>query len=195
RRRPARRDEDIEKALRPRVLDDFIGQQKIKDNLRVFLAAALQRGETLDYLLHKARRLDDARRPRAARPGLEGDVAFGLLVLDVLDLILDRVAADVGVDLDAVAQRTAQQLVDGHAQRLAGQIPECLVDARDRAGQDWAAAVKRVFVVCLPVVDDAGRVLADEIVGHFVDGRGHRACAALHHGFAQADQPFVGVDF
>jgi Holliday junction DNA helicase RuvB len=45
------RDEDLEKALRPRVLDDFIGQQKIKDNLRVFLAAALQRGETLDHVL------------------------------------------------------------------------------------------------------------------------------------------------
>ena len=37
--------------LRPQTLDEFIGQQKIKDNLRVFMTAALQRGETLDHVL------------------------------------------------------------------------------------------------------------------------------------------------
>lgn len=45
------RDEDFEKALRPRALDDFIGQKKIKDNLRVFVTAALQRGEALDHVI------------------------------------------------------------------------------------------------------------------------------------------------
>ncbi|MDQ7041040.1 MAG: Holliday junction branch migration DNA helicase RuvB [Rhodothermus sp.] len=44
-------EEDYEKALRPRRLEEFIGQSKIKDNLRVFIAAALQRGETLDHVL------------------------------------------------------------------------------------------------------------------------------------------------
>ncbi len=44
-------DEDLEKALRPSRLDDFTGQQKIKDNLRIFMTAALQRGETLDHVL------------------------------------------------------------------------------------------------------------------------------------------------
>ncbi len=44
-------DEDLERALRPSRLDEFIGQQKIKDNLKVFLTAALQRGETLDHVL------------------------------------------------------------------------------------------------------------------------------------------------
>jgi holliday junction DNA helicase RuvB len=48
---PQRADEDFEKALRPRALDEFVGQQKIKDNLRVFITAALQRGETLDHVL------------------------------------------------------------------------------------------------------------------------------------------------
>ena len=42
---------DLEKRLRPRTLDEFVGQQKIKDNLSVFLTAALQRGETLDHVL------------------------------------------------------------------------------------------------------------------------------------------------
>jgi len=46
-----RREEDYEKMLRPRTLAEFIGQQKIKDNLRVFMTAALQRGETLDHVL------------------------------------------------------------------------------------------------------------------------------------------------
>ena len=44
-------EEDIEKALRPTALDDFVGQQKIKDNLRVFITAAARRGETLDHVL------------------------------------------------------------------------------------------------------------------------------------------------
>ncbi len=46
-----RPEEDYEKMLRPKTLDEFIGQQKIKDNLRVFMTAALQRTETLDHVL------------------------------------------------------------------------------------------------------------------------------------------------
>ena len=49
--RPQRAEEDLEKALRPHSLDEFIGQERIKDNLRVFMTAALQRGETLDHVL------------------------------------------------------------------------------------------------------------------------------------------------
>ena len=44
-------EEDLEKTLRPRTLEDFIGQEKIKDNLRVFMTAAQRRGETLDHVL------------------------------------------------------------------------------------------------------------------------------------------------
>lgn len=38
-------------ALRPRRLDDYVGQERIKDNLRVYIRAALQRGEALDHVL------------------------------------------------------------------------------------------------------------------------------------------------
>ncbi len=48
---PQHAEEDYEKALRPHRLEEFIGQPKIKDNLRVFITAALQRGETLDHVL------------------------------------------------------------------------------------------------------------------------------------------------
>lgn len=46
-----RGDEDFEKALRPTTIDEFIGQERIKDNLRVFITAALQRGEALDHVI------------------------------------------------------------------------------------------------------------------------------------------------
>lgn len=38
-------------ALRPRRLEDYVGQERIKDNLRVYIRAALQRGEALDHVL------------------------------------------------------------------------------------------------------------------------------------------------
>lgn len=45
------RDKDIEKALRPSEFDSFSGQDKIVENLKVFVAAARMRGEALDHLL------------------------------------------------------------------------------------------------------------------------------------------------
>ena len=38
-------------ALRPRTLDDYIGQERMKENLRVFIQAARTRGEPLDHVL------------------------------------------------------------------------------------------------------------------------------------------------
>jgi len=49
---PRRLPEDAPEAtLRPRRLDEFIGQEKLKSNLSVFLEAARQRSEPLDHLL------------------------------------------------------------------------------------------------------------------------------------------------
>ncbi|MDE6266534.1 MAG: Holliday junction branch migration DNA helicase RuvB [Muribaculaceae bacterium] len=44
-------DRDLERALRPSQFDSFSGQDKIVANLKVFVAAARQRGEALDHLL------------------------------------------------------------------------------------------------------------------------------------------------
>ncbi len=41
----------FEQSLRPQSLDDYIGQQEIKENLRVFIEAAKMRGESLDHVL------------------------------------------------------------------------------------------------------------------------------------------------
>lgn len=44
-------DKQLEKALRPAQLDDFSGQPKIVENLRIFIEAAKLRGEALDHVL------------------------------------------------------------------------------------------------------------------------------------------------
>ena len=50
---PTPQERDFENALRPLRFDDFSGQQKVVDNLRVFVEAAKYRGEPLDHtLLH-----------------------------------------------------------------------------------------------------------------------------------------------
>ena len=48
---PTRRVEDVDAALRPKSLDEFIGQEAARGNLRVFIEAAKSRGEALDHVL------------------------------------------------------------------------------------------------------------------------------------------------
>jgi Holliday junction DNA helicase RuvB len=44
-------DAQYDAGLRPRLLDEYIGQDRIRDNLQVSIAAARQRGEALDHVL------------------------------------------------------------------------------------------------------------------------------------------------
>lgn len=44
-------EKDLELTLRPKTLDDFIGQEKLKENLRVFIESAKKRGVALDHCL------------------------------------------------------------------------------------------------------------------------------------------------
>jgi len=44
-------DAQLDAGLRPRALDDYIGQDRVRENLHVSIAAALQRGEALDHVL------------------------------------------------------------------------------------------------------------------------------------------------
>ncbi|WP_018247766.1 Holliday junction branch migration DNA helicase RuvB [Orenia marismortui] len=48
---PVEKREDIDLNLRPSSLENYIGQEQIKKNLRVFIQAALERGESLDHVL------------------------------------------------------------------------------------------------------------------------------------------------
>ncbi|HEY8554041.1 MAG TPA: AAA family ATPase, partial [Burkholderiales bacterium] len=46
-----REDEAVERAIRPRRLDEYIGQTQVKAQLEIFVSAARARGEALDHVL------------------------------------------------------------------------------------------------------------------------------------------------
>ena len=44
-------DASIENSLRPQMLSDYVGQEKVKKNLKIYIEAAKQRGDSLDHVL------------------------------------------------------------------------------------------------------------------------------------------------
>ena len=44
-------EERLENSLRPKTLDEYIGQNKVKENMKVYIEAAKKRGEPLDHIL------------------------------------------------------------------------------------------------------------------------------------------------
>ena len=44
-------DSDVETSLRPKRLDEYIGQEKVKENLQIYIEAAKQRNDPLDHVL------------------------------------------------------------------------------------------------------------------------------------------------
>ena len=44
-------EEIVEKSLRPQVLSEYIGQTKVKENMKIYIEAAKKRGEALDHVL------------------------------------------------------------------------------------------------------------------------------------------------
>src|SRR5574343_132472 len=45
------KEEAIERALRPKLLDEYVGQQKVREQLEIFIGAAKKRAEALDHVL------------------------------------------------------------------------------------------------------------------------------------------------
>ncbi len=43
--------DDVDLSLRPKTLDEYIGQEKVKENLKIFIEAAKKRGDALDHVL------------------------------------------------------------------------------------------------------------------------------------------------
>src|SRR5918912_58473 len=84
----------------------------------------------------------------------------------------------------------AEELVDGGAEVLAGDVPEGDVDGAEGAHDGGAAEVGGAVEV-LPVVLDAERVLADQVAAEFA----HDGCGRLEEppgaGLAEPDQPGV----
>ena len=44
-------EDDAEASLRPHTLDEYVGQEKVKENLRIFIQAAKKRTDALDHVL------------------------------------------------------------------------------------------------------------------------------------------------
>lgn len=44
-------DREVENTLRPKIMSDYVGQDKVKENLEVYIQAAVARGEALDHVL------------------------------------------------------------------------------------------------------------------------------------------------
>ena len=47
----SQQEEALERALRPKALDEYVGQEKIRGQLKIFIEAARKRGESLDHVL------------------------------------------------------------------------------------------------------------------------------------------------
>src|SRR5439155_25569609 len=106
---------------------------------------------------------------------------------------LFRVAAvRVAVDEDAVARAPAEQLVHGHAGRLALEVPERGVDGRDRGHPDGPAAPVRALVQVLPRVLDPRRVASDEQRADVIlEVRRDRELAPVERRVAEAREALV----
>lgn len=84
--------EPLDPALRPRDLSEFVGQAAITDNLRVYIRAAMQRGEPLDHVLF------------AGPPGL-GKTSLALIVAEELGVGIRTASGPTlerGADLAAI---------------------------------------------------------------------------------------------
>ncbi len=72
-------DDEVERSLRPRSLDDFVGQERVREQLAVALTAAKARGEALDHVL------------LAGPPGL-GKTSLATIVREELGVAMRTVA-------------------------------------------------------------------------------------------------------
>jgi Holliday junction DNA helicase RuvB len=87
-------DEEVERSLRPRRLDDFVGQERIKEQLGISLDAAKGRGEALDHVL------------LAGPPGL-GKTTLAQIIREELGVGLRTVAGPALEKKDIAAILTA----------------------------------------------------------------------------------------
>ena len=89
-------DRELDAALRPRTFDEYVGQRKVVDNLKVFVAAARLRGEALDHVLF------------CGPPGL-GKTTLAHLIAQALGVTLRSVGAPAIDHKGTLASYLSQQ--------------------------------------------------------------------------------------
>jgi Holliday junction DNA helicase RuvB len=113
-------EEELDRSLRPRRLDDFVGQERVKEQLAIALAAARSRGEALDHVL------------LAGPPGL-GKTSLAYVIREELGVGIRTVAGpaverkDVAAILTSLEERDVLFIDEIH--RLARAAEEMLYPA------------------------------------------------------------------
>jgi len=92
-------EEEVERTLRPRSLDDFVGQERVKEQLEIALRAAKARGEALDHVL------------LAGPPGL-GKTSLAYIVREELGVGLRTIAGPAVEKKDIAAILTSLEARD-----------------------------------------------------------------------------------
>src|SRR5437867_10095306 len=114
---------------------------EIDANVRVLSAGFTQRGETFSGFLDEFLRSNHAGLRCVLDAGLEGGEAL------LFALAQQRwIVADVRINPNAIARGAAEQFENGHAEEFSFYIPERLLEAAQRAGQNRAAARKGMTI-------------------------------------------------
>ena len=116
-------DVQVEQSLRPKCLDEYIGQTKIVNNLKIFLKAALRRAEALDHVL------------LFGPPGL-GKTSLAIIIANELGTSLKTIHApsvEKGGDLAAILTNLEEGdvLFIDEIHRLKPQVEEILYPAME----------------------------------------------------------------
>ena len=129
-------DVKIEGSLRPKCLDNYIGQKKIKESLKIYIEAAKKRGDSLDHLLFYG------------PPGL-GKTTLSVIIAKEMGVnikITSGPAIEKPGDMAAILNNLQEGdvLFVDEIHRLNRQVEEVLYPAMEDYAIDWKRAYSKI---------------------------------------------------